>query len=138
MAHGARIRAFSRLPAPARPMLHPCQRCGACCATYRVAFHWMETMDDSGIGVPEALAETLDPHRLAMRGTNAKAPRCIALHGDIGIETACTIYARRPSPCRAVMASYEDGTVSPQCDKARLLHGLAPLTPADWVAQRAS
>jgi hypothetical protein len=31
-----------------------------------------------------------------------------------------------------VPASWEFGAASPQCDKARIAHGLAALTPADW------
>jgi hypothetical protein len=32
-----------------------------------------------------------------------------------------------------VAPSWEFGAVSPQCDKARLAHGLAALTPQDWL-----
>jgi hypothetical protein len=34
--------------------------------------------------------------------------------------------------CREVQPSWEFGVVSPQCDKARVAHGLPVLTPADW------
>lgn len=118
-------------------MPHPCFSCGACCAAYRVSFHWSEAEPAAaGTGVPAELAEVLDPFRLAMRGTWARAPHCVALEGAVGTQTSCRIYARRPSPCRELHASWEDGVPSPQCDRARALHGLVPLTPADWAELR--
>lgn len=110
---------------------HPCQRCGACCAAFVVAFHWSETLPDA-FATPTHLAGALDPHRLAMHGTHSDTPRCVALDGPVGGATRCTIYPQRPSPCRDVAAAWEDGTPSPQCDRARQRHGLAPLQPDDW------
>ena len=114
-------------------MEHPCLRCGACCAFFRVAFHWSEAETFLGGKVPPELTEKLDPHRLAMRGTNAAQPRCVALQGTVGEAASCGIYAQRPSVCREVAPAWEFGTPSPQCDKARLAHGLRPLTPGDWL-----
>ncbi|HTL14758.1 MAG TPA: YkgJ family cysteine cluster protein, partial [Thermomonas sp.] len=34
--------------------------------------------------------------------------------------------------CALVPASWEFGATSPQCDKARLAHGLPLLSPSDW------
>ena len=34
--------------------------------------------------------------------------------------------------CREVDASWENGVASPQCDQARMVHGLSALTLADW------
>lgn len=116
-------------------MPHPCLRCGACCAFFRVAFHWSEVEPSLGGLVPPELAEKLDPHRLAMRGTSASKPRCVALCGTVGEAAHCGIYAQRPSVCREVQPSWEFGAPSAQCDKARLAHGLAVLTPQDWTAQ---
>jgi Fe-S-cluster containining protein len=83
--------------------------------------------------VPADLAQPLRHHELAMRGTDAGEPiRCVALEGVVGERTACRIYAQRPSPCRGVRASYEDGTADAHCDRARAKHGLPALTPADW------
>lgn len=114
-------------------MSHPCLRCGACCASFRVAFHWSEADAAAGGRTPAVLTEPLDPHRTVMRGTwGDGAIRCIALRGEVGGATACSIYEARPSPCRELMASYEDGRPNPQCDRARALHGLTPLSPADW------
>ncbi len=113
-------------------MTHPCLLCGACCASYRVAFHWSEAQPDNPDGPPAELVVPLRRHELAMRGTEAAPTRCVSLVGEIGRAAHCGIYARRPSPCRALDPAWEFGEPSPQCDKARLAHGLAPLTPADW------
>lgn len=115
-------------------MSHPCLSCGACCATYRVGFHWSEAAPELGGQVPAELTETLDAHRLVMRGTWAAAPRCIALDAEIGVRARCSIHPQRPSVCREVPASLEDGTGprSGQCDRARLRHGFPVLTEADW------
>lgn len=112
---------------------HPCMRCGACCAHYRVAFHWSEAEPLTGGLVPSELTEKLDFHRLNMLGTNAAKPRCIALEGAVGQAASCRIYEQRPSVCREVAPSWESGFASAQCDKARLAHGLPLLTPADWA-----
>lgn len=112
-------------------MPHPCQRCGACCAAFVVAFHWSEAEGHTALA---ALAEPLDPHRLAMRGTFSRAPRCVALRGEVGDDSACAIYAQRPSPCRELAPAWEHGMPSPQCDRARARHGLAPLQREDWHA----
>ena len=114
--------------------LHPCQTCGACCASYRVAFHWSEAAPGVGGDTPPELTVPLDPHRVAMRGTLAEPIRCIALKGVPGSATACAIYATRPSPCRDLQASWEHGEPNTQCDRARERHGLAPLRPIDWAA----
>ncbi len=112
-------------------MSHPCLSCGACCAAYRVSFHWSEAEAELGGQVPVALTEVLDAHQRCMRGTWAKQPRCVALGGTIGESVACTIYEHRPSVCRELSMAWEHGEPSPQCDKARIAHGLAPLTPED-------
>lgn len=114
-------------------LIHPCQRCGACCASFRVAFHWSEAAPEAGGVTPAELTAPLDPHRVAMRGTFAQPVRCIALQGTVGAATGCAIYAQRPSPCRDLDASWEHGVHSPQCDRARARHGLAPLTADDWA-----
>lgn len=114
-------------------MAHPCLRCGACCAHFRVAFHWSEAEAFLGGVVPPEFADKLDPHRLVMRGTQASQPRCVALQGSVGEAASCGIYERRPSVCREVVPSWEFGAPSPQCDKARLAHGMQLLTPEDWL-----
>jgi uncharacterized protein len=78
------------------------------------------------------MAAPLRHHELAMRGTEGPPVRCVALEGRVGATTRCSIYAARPAPCRELSAAWEHGRPSPQCDRARALHGLVPLTPADW------
>jgi Fe-S-cluster containining protein len=114
-------------------MQHPCLRCGACCAFFRVAFHWSEA--DAALGglVPADLTEKLDHHRLIMHGTHSAPMRCVGLQGVIGTAAHCGIYERRPSVCREVEPSWESGKVSAQCDKARLAHGMPVLTLLDWA-----
>jgi len=94
----------------------------------------METDEAGGI-TPASLTEHLDPHRVNMHGTNQKEPRCRSLVGEVGVAAHCGIYEVRPSPCHDLKPAWEDGTPSPQCDKARVKHGMVPLTPADfgWV-----
>lgn len=121
------------LPAAGPPPAHPCLRCGACCAAYRVGFYWAEA-DDGGGTVPAALTEPVGPLRRAMAGTaRGAAPRCVALAGTVGQRVACTIHADRPSPCRDFGASHAQGVHEPRCDEARARHGLPPLQPADWA-----
>ncbi|ATD66596.1 zinc/iron-chelating domain-containing protein [Luteimonas chenhongjianii] len=113
-------------------MRHPCLSCGACCAHYRVSMHWMETDAGGGV-VPLASTEPFGGHQVAMRGTWEAQPRCVALDARIGQYSRCTIHPRRPTACRDVAASWENGAASPQCDRARLAHGLPALTAADWA-----
>ncbi|MBL0164456.1 MAG: YkgJ family cysteine cluster protein [Xanthomonadales bacterium] len=115
-------------------MGHPCLSCGACCAFFRVAFHWSESDDFAGGTTPSSLTEKLDPHRLVMRGTQARTPHCIALRGVVGEQAHCGIYAQRPSPCHDLIPAWESGHPSPQCDRARIAHGLPPLEPMSWIA----
>lgn len=111
---------------------HPCLRCGACCAYFRASFYWGETVSLGGT-VPDELVEQVTPFLVAMKGTNEVKPRCVALSGEIGGEIGCSIHPVRASVCRDFPPSYEDGTPNERCDKARVLHGLPPLTPDDWV-----
>jgi Fe-S-cluster containining protein len=110
---------------------HPCLSCGACCAYYRVSFHWSETLADS-IGVPLELTKSISPHKNAMNGTNQKKPSCTSLRGVVGIATSCNIYENRPSTCRTFKPSFEDGIQNVNCEQARLSKGLEYLTVADW------
>lgn len=115
-------------------MSHPCLSCGACCAAYRVSMHWSEAEPTLGGAVPVALTETLGAHQRCMRGTWSEHPHCVALEGTVGTSVRCTIYEARPTPCRELRMSWEDGAPNPQCDRARARHGLPPLT-AETVAR---
>ncbi|HEY5781847.1 MAG TPA: YkgJ family cysteine cluster protein [Lysobacter sp.] len=114
-------------------MQHPCLTCGACCAFFRVSFHWSETDPALGGTVPAELTEKFDAHRVVMRGTSSKTPRCVALDAEIGVRARCSIHPIKPSVCREVPASWEYGAISPQCDKARIAHGMPALTQEDWI-----
>lgn len=118
-------------------MTHPCLRCGACCAHFRVAFHWSETEPTLGGVTPIELTEKLDPHRVNLRGTNARAARCVALVGTVGESAHCSVYALRPSPCHALQPAWMNGQPSPQCDRARAAHGLDALTLDTWTQLQA-
>ena len=113
-------------------MSHPCLTCGACCAHFRISFHWSEADPALGGTVPIELTDPLRTHERVMKGTSQAAHRCVALDAEIGVRSRCGIHARRPSVCAAVPASWEFGAPSPQCDKARIAHGLRALTPVDW------
>ena len=116
-------------------MSHPYLSCGACCASFRVSMHWSETEPALGGVTPADLTERIDPHQVAMLGTWARAPRCIALDAQVGVHSRCTIHEHRPSPCRQVQASWETGAPDRSCDRARARHGLPLLTPGDWPAR---
>lgn len=107
----------------------PCQACGACCASFRVAFYWREAEPaDSEHPVPAGYFEDLTPDQRCMKGTAAKhRPKCLALKGHIGKQVSCAIYEHRPSPCRQFQYSYFQGKHNPRCDQARAAHGLPPI-----------
>jgi len=113
---------------------NPCVSCGACCATFRVQFYWREAnREDHEPTVPEGSFEELTDRLRCMRGTNDKHhPKCLGLKGRIGRDATCSIYGRRPTPCREFTASYENGKPSARCDEARARHGLRRLTVDDW------
>lgn len=130
-----RIRRATRvlMPQAQRPMSttdhSPCLTCGACCATFRVSFHWLELASAGGT-VPDDLAAQLTPHLAVMRGTHGRHVRCCALDGTVGNQVSCRIYPQRSSPCRDFRWSGQDGLHDERCEKARARHGLPPLMPA--------
>jgi len=111
---------------------NPCLGCGACCAYYRASFYWAETEEFVPNGVPSHLTEKLNDFFIVMKGTNRPSPYCIALDGTIGCNAHCSIYAQRASVCRDFEPSWYAGQPNDRCDKARLIWGLAPLTPDSW------
>jgi Fe-S-cluster containining protein len=129
--------------------IHPCIKCGACCAIFRVSFLSEQTENFSKWKVPlehteitkkravktnqesESNSETLI---YSMKGTNKKhRPKCNLLKGKIGEMATCQIYQQRPSPCRDFVASFEYGEKNIRCDEARRAHGLSALTRVDWI-----
>lgn len=109
-------------------MSNPCLTCGACCAYYRVSFYWAEAEPALGGKVPAELTVAVNRHFVAMKGTDFKPAHCCALQGTIGESVCCSIYENRPSACHDVMPSWHNGERDEKCDKARLAHGLPPLT----------
>jgi Fe-S-cluster containining protein len=103
------------------PMSSACQNCGACCANFRVSFYWAESDDHPGGSVPARLVIPVTPYHVAMRGTERRPVRCIALQGEVGVSVGCSIYAQRSSTCR----DFTEG--SPECHGARAAHGLPAL-----------
>ena len=116
-------------------MAHPCLNCGACCAHFRVSFHWSEAAPELGGQIPLELTEPLRSHERAMRGTSQSQPRCIALDAEIGRHSRCRIHPLRPNACRDVFPSLESGQRSRQCDLARQPHGLPPIQASDWLEE---
>jgi len=96
-----------------------CQRCGACCAHFRVPFYWSEA---EASGLPHAAVEQITPLLACMAGTNQPQPRCHALEGRVGEWVSCQLYGQRPSPCRELQPG-ED-----KCNLARVRHGLPPIS----------
>ena len=99
---------------------HACQRCGACCASFRVDFSVHQLQSEGGC-VPDGLAVEVNGAICRMRGTDHVPARCAALTGTIGQSVACAIYEWRPEPCREFSAGEW------ACDRARTRHGLVPL-----------
>lgn len=93
-----------------------CQRCGACCASFRVSFYWAEAEVH---GLPDDMVEPVTALLACLRGTNQAQPRCIGLQGRIGAAVTCTCYAQRPSPCREVQPGDD------KCRRARARWGMA-------------
>jgi uncharacterized protein len=102
------------------PEPNPCTDCGACCAHFRVSFHWAE---EAARVLPPPFIEKLDPRHVCMTGTNRQVPRCAALAGEIGATVSCTVYDQRPAPCREVQPGDD------KCLRARRRHGLAAIEP---------
>jgi uncharacterized protein len=96
-----------------------CQRCGACCAHFRVSFYWSEAVVRD---LPDAAVEQVTPLLACMAGTNQPQPRCQALDGRVGERVSCRLYEQRPSACRELQPG-ED-----KCNRARAMHGLPPIS----------
>ncbi len=93
----------------------PCQGCGACCAYSR---HWprFTIEDDAALDlIPAALVNDRSS------GMRCHDERCAALTGEVGVATACEIYAMRPEVCRSCMPG------DAECALARRRFGLPAL-----------
>ena len=78
--------------------------------------------------MPVAMAIPLTAKLMRMKGTDDAAPRCIALEGEVGCQVGCRIYEHRPSPCHEFNPWAALGIADQACDRARLRHGLRPLS----------
>lgn len=107
-------------------IVNPCLSCGACCAHFRVSFFWGEAQSAGG-SVPDEYLTAINPTFVAMQGTECQPAHCIALEGEVGAKVSCTIYAQRSTSCRDFQASWQNGEHNPDCDAARIAHGLPPL-----------
>jgi len=76
--------------------------------------------------VPAAMTVPINPWLRAMEGTDPPR-RCIALHGEPGIQVRCSIYPLRPTPCHDFAAWQADGSPDPNCTRARARSGLPAL-----------
>lgn len=110
-----------------------CQRCGACCAYFRVSFYWAEA-DDAPCGtVPVSLTRQVNAQMRCMAGTERQPARCVALDGEVGRGVSCAIYAQRSSTCHDLQPGDE------KCLRARAAHGLeTPSREAIYVRSGAA
>ena len=106
---------------------NPCLGCGACCAHFRVSFYFGELEGASGGWVPIELTSKVNDFRAAMKGTESGNGQCVALEGKVGKGVSCSIYDKRPSPCREFEAWEADGSPNPDCQRLRVKHGLPEL-----------
>jgi Fe-S-cluster containining protein len=94
-----------------------CQSCGACCS-YSKEWPRFSTEEDADLDrIPPAL---VDDSQGRMR---CNGDRCMALVGEVGVATACSIYAARPQVCRTCLPGDE------ACRLARIRFGLVPIAP---------
>lgn len=89
-----------------------CRACGACCS-YSAEWPRFSLETDAQLdAIPAGLVST------SLGGMRCEGDRCSALSGEVGVETACGIYAARPEVCRACLPG------DPECLTARARFGL--------------
>jgi len=95
------------------PAPFDCQSCGACCS-YSAEWPRFSVESDAALDlIPPALVA------VDLSGMACENGRCLALAGQVGEGTACTIYALRPEVCRECQPG------DPECLIARTAHGLS-------------
>jgi Fe-S-cluster containining protein len=92
-----------------------CQSCGACCAYSR---EWPRFSTETDADLERIPAALVDDGQGRMR---CNGDRCAALVGEVGVTTACSIYAVRPEVCRTCLPGDD------ACRMARQRFGLAPI-----------
>jgi uncharacterized protein len=100
--------------APASTDVSVCQSCGACCAYSR---DWPRFTTESDAALDRIAGNFV---REDLHGMRCSGDRCSALLGEVGLSTACAIYAARPDVCRTC----EPGDDA--CAMARAKFGLIP------------
>jgi Fe-S-cluster containining protein len=100
---------------PSLDIESPCQACGACCC-YSADWPRFTTEGDAVLDLipPQFVNEKLS-------GMRCDGNRCVALSGQVGVATSCTVYAVRPEVCRTCIPG------DAECDMARRRHGLPVL-----------
>lgn len=97
----------------------PCQECGACCG-HSASWPRFTLETDAELAlIPERLVAA------DLSGMRCDSDRCLALIGEIGTWTSCTIYAVRPLVCRDCVAGDD------ACNMARQRVGLPPVSISD-------
>jgi Fe-S-cluster containining protein len=72
-----------------------CQACGACCA---YSADWPRFGLETEAEIEAIPRDYVDDARGTMR---CDGDRCAALTGEVGVATACRVYAVRPQVCRS-------------------------------------
>lgn len=106
------------------PINNPCFECGQCCQHFRVSFYHGEIASHDHGYVPPELTTPITPHLACMKGTEKGGGKCIALAYSKDGGYRCSIYEKRPSPCREFNIRNEDGQLNPDCLKLRRAIGL--------------
>ena len=74
-----------------------CQACGACCC---YSFEWPRFSLEDDAALERIPRRFVDDERGRMR---CDGDRCTALVGEVGVATACAVYAVRPDVCKACL-----------------------------------
>jgi Fe-S-cluster containining protein len=82
---------------PAEPASLDCRTCGACCS---FSAEWPRFSLESDADLDRIPPAHVDSGLGRMR---CDGDRCSALVGEVGVATACAIYAVRPDVCRACL-----------------------------------
>ena len=59
-----------------------------------------------------------------MMGAHLLKGKCVAITGEIGKDSLCSIYQDRPDVCKAFEVWLPDGRQNPRCIKAREFYGM--------------
>ncbi|HEY0799547.1 MAG TPA: YkgJ family cysteine cluster protein [Steroidobacteraceae bacterium] len=92
-----------------------CQSCGACCSFSK---EWPRFSTESDADLDRIPPAYVDDTQARMR---CSGDRCTALVGQVGVATACGVYAVRPEVCRTCVPGDD------ACQMARRRFGLSPI-----------